>query len=297
MALPMVYSRRKRMAKFGPDVYQYDTMSSKLRQQVLFVFNQWNEALDQYDARNPVYHHAVTQMREQLGAVQLTKYRQNVDDEFREWFLFYNDLDEILNSIEFCVFAARYCARRRPSQYLELIERGIEKINARALEDGFGFQIEGEQVVQISQKFTHEQIKCPDLTLLNEGRFSEANKEFRQAHEEYKAGNYDDCIHDCCNAFESVMKVILTDKGLLFKATDPASKLLTVIFDQEIIPAYMQNEFTGLRTILESGVHTVRNKEGGHGTGVNPRNIPKYIATFQLHQTAAAIILLAEAAG
>jgi hypothetical protein len=58
----------------------------------------------------------------------------------------------------------------------------------------------------------------------------------------------------------------------------------------------MQNSFTGLRTILESGVPTTRNKTAGHGTGATPRNIPRYIAEFQLHQTAAAILLLVAAA-
>ena len=58
----------------------------------------------------------------------------------------------------------------------------------------------------------------------------------------------------------------------------------------------MQNEFTGLRTILESGTPTVRNKAAGHGAGPNPRNIPRHIAAFQLHQTAAAIVLLIQAA-
>ena len=79
-------------------------------------------------------------------------------------------------------------------------------------------------------------------------------------------------------------------------ATDPASKLLKAVFDNKLIPDYMQNEFSGLRTILESGVPTVRNKDGGNGAGVNPRNIPAHIAGFQLHQTGAAIVLLIEAA-
>jgi hypothetical protein len=58
----------------------------------------------------------------------------------------------------------------------------------------------------------------------------------------------------------------------------------------------MQTEFTGLRTILEGGVGTVRNKAGGHGAGENKREVPRHVAAFQLHQTAAAILLLVEAA-
>ncbi len=297
MALPMLYSRRKRIAQQqGADVYQYETMSIKLRRQVIFVFNEWNQIVYTYNNPYAIYSPVVEQMRKELGVFSLVDWSENTQNEFEKWFVSHNNLEDILDAIEVAVMMAIYHASRRHDGSTAKVQQGIDEINARALEDSFGFQIEDGQIIEIGTKFTHKEITVPAINLLSDAGYSEANTEFRQAYEEYKSGNYDDCIHDCCNAFESVLKIIINKKGWSFNNNDPAKKLLAVAFDNGLIPTYMQNEFAGLRTILESGVPTVRNKEGGHGTGINPRNIPKHIASFQLHQTAAAIVLLVEAA-
>lgn len=121
------------------------------------------------------------------------------------------------------------------------------------------------------------------------------NEEFRKAHTEFRARDYEDCIHDCCNAFESMIKIIAADQGWT-EISDKSTvrDLVKALFDHEFIPAYMAQEFTGLRTILEGGINTVRNKAGGHGAGVTPRAIEKQVAEFQLNQTAAALKMLAE---
>ena len=206
----------------------------------------------------------------------------------------HNGIDELLDAIEVASRLLTYYSRKIGNA--QLVKNFTDEINARMLEDGFGYQLEDGQIMQISSQFAHAEIVVPALRLLGDSKFATAESEFRQAHQEFRAGEYEDCIHDCCNAFESVLKVILTEKGWGFNANDTASKLLAVAFANNLIPSHMQAEFTGLRTILESGTPTVRNKMGGHGAGPNPRNVPSYIAAFQLHQTAAAILLLIEAA-
>jgi hypothetical protein len=50
-----------------------------------------------------------------------------------------------------------------------------------------------------------------------------------------------------------------------------ASKdLIKVVLDNGLVKTYMQEQLTGLRISLESGVPTIRNKEGGHGQGNTP---------------------------
>ena len=296
MALPMIYSRRKRIAEnTTADVYQYVDMSPKLRQQILFVFSLWSKKFYDYTIGDVVFFTAVSDMRQELGKPSLCTYSNSPEDEFTQWFLACQEVKHLLDAIEFVVAtSSRSSVRHTGGSFL--LEEGIEEINARALEDGFGFQINDGQIIEIGSTFAHKNITVPALHLLRGSAFSEANKEFRQAYDEYNQGNYDDCIHDCCNSFESVLKVIFAEKKWAFDQNDTAKKLLATAFANNLIPSYMQNEFTGLRTILESGVPTVRNKEGGHGTGSTPRSIPKYIASFQLHQTAAAILLLIEAA-
>jgi hypothetical protein len=70
---------------------------------------------------------------------------------------------------------------------------------------------------------------------------------------------------------------------------------LEIAFSNGLIPLHFQSQFGGLRSILESGIPTVRNKNAGHGAGTTPRTIPKYLAAFQLQQTAATILMLIEA--
>lgn len=215
-------------------------------------------------------------------------------NEFQIWFLNHQNNDDLLDAIEASMGLISFTAERIYQP--DIVDRFVAELNARMIEAGYGFQMEGGQIIQISSQFVHAEVVVPALRLLSNPRYTVAEGEFRQAHAEFRLGEYEDCIHDCGNALESVLKVILTEKGWVFSPNDTASKLIAVAFANDLIPAYMQTEFAGLRTILESGTPTVRNKSGGHGAGPNPRNIPSYIAAFQLHQTAAAIILLVEAA-
>jgi hypothetical protein len=50
-----------------------------------------------------------------------------------------------------------------------------------------------------------------------------------------------------------------------------------------------------LRSTLESGVPTARNKLGGHGQGTEVVEVPEHIVSYALHLTASAIVFLAEA--
>jgi hypothetical protein len=68
--------------------------------------------------------------------------------------------------------------------------------------------------------------------------------------------------------------------------------LLDAAYDADFLPSYLQTEFTGIRTMLEGSVPVVRNKSAAHGAGTTPRQVPEHLATFQLQQTAVAILFL-----
>jgi hypothetical protein len=298
MVLLSTWSRRKkeaaRAASGVADVYRYERPSGRLREQIRQLVSETSDRMGKVTASS-IYEGAVTVMRKELGRSTLhNAYSRNLEEEF-DWFIINaSDIDDFLTFLEIATRLIIYYANQ--GGRAEWAQSYVEELNAWMLEDGFGFQIQDRDIVQISSQFAHAEVVVPALELLGESRFAGANVEFRQAHAEFRAGEYEDCIHDCCNAFESVLKVILDGKGWAYQPTDTAKKLLDVAFANDLIPAHMQNAFTGLRTILESGVPTVRNRNAGHGTGANPRNIPKYVAAFQLHQTAAAILLLVESA-
>ena len=246
MALPNLYSRRKRLAeKQGDDVYQYEIMSGKLRNQILFIIDEWDKKLRYGGVR--VAKTIVEMMRQELGETCLSNdYPSHDAEELRQWFSEVSSIEHLLNAIEIAVKMARYSVSQDYGNAEQFYEDGLAELNARMLEDGFGFQIENGQAIQISSTFVHKVVTVPALGLLSSAEYKTAEDEFRQAYAEFNLGNFDDCIHDCCNAFESVLKIILTNKGWSFDPNDPARKLLAVAFDNALIPSYMQTEFTGL---------------------------------------------------
>jgi hypothetical protein len=98
-------------------------------------------------------------------------------------------------------------------------------------------------------------------------------------------------------AFESTMKIICENKRWPYNQNDTASRLIKVCLDNGLVPTFSDTQLTSLRTLLESGVPTVRNKQGGHGQGVQRIQVADSVARFALHLTAAAILLLVESAG
>jgi hypothetical protein len=96
-------------------------------------------------------------------------------------------------------------------------------------------------------------------------------------------------------SFESTIKSICDVRGWEYSKTSTAQKLIEVIFTKELIPKYLQTHFSSLRSVLEAGVPTVRNKTSGHGQSATPVEVPEHLAAYVLHLTASNIVMLIEA--
>jgi hypothetical protein len=57
----------------------------------------------------------------------------------------------------------------------------------------------------------------------------------------------------------------------------------------------MTAHFDAIKSLLSSGVPTVRNKRGGHGQGESAVDVPSYYAEFLLNETAASIVFVVKA--
>ena len=79
------------------------------------------------------------------------------------------------------------------------------------------------------------------------------------------------------------------------KDRSTAQALIKICFDNGLIPKFWEGHYSSLRSILESGVPTGRNKLGGHGQGTAPITVPDYLTAYMLHMTATTIVFLAEA--
>jgi hypothetical protein len=92
---------------------------------------------------------------------------------------------------------------------------------------------------------------------------------------------------------ESTLKVICGTRR--WPDAGQAKDLLDTVFTQGLIDPIWKSEFAGLRSVLESGVPTARNKLGARGQGAALVTVPGYLAAFVLHQTVAAIVFFVEA--
>jgi hypothetical protein len=171
------------------------------------------------------------------------------------------------------------------------------KLNQRFQENAIGYRLELGKIIRIDSEFLYASTTEPAFRLLHAKGFDGALDEFQLAHKHYRNGSeqYDDCLTNCLKSLESTLKTICTRRKWAYNPGDTASKLLDLVFNQSLIPMYLQSHFSALRSSLESGIPTIRNREGGHGSGEKPNEVPEYLAAYQLHLTASAIVFLIRA--
>ena len=295
MSLPDTFSRRKRAAIGTSDPLRYDNVPTKVRSQILHILEDAIAEARISDDEGQVFESLVSFVRRETGVRQLNE-RHYRKDEFEDWFLKSKDLDAVLDSIEHIARMILIMKGRMQGREKSRLGELLAELNGRMMEACVGYQVVQGHLIQADSQYLHKEAVVPALALLSDKSFANANREFLDAHEAFRKGDYDTAIVECCKAFESTLKVIASEKRWAGFDTAPVKKLLQLAFDNELIPRFLETEFSGLRTILENGIGTVRNKAGGHGAGEKSSPATRPLAAFQLHQTAAAIVLLVEAA-
>src|SRR5690606_39202838 len=132
----------------------------------------------------------------------------------------------------------------------------------------------------------------PALHLLNSKRFAGAQEEFLKAHEHYRKQNTKEALNEALKAFESTLKVIAKKRGWTLKERPTSKDLIDAAFAHGLIPSFWQSHFSGLRSVLEGGVPTGRNRLSGHGQGEALQPVPDELAAYILHLTASTIVFL-----
>ena len=166
-------------------------------------------------------------------------------------------------------------------------------MNHRFKESGVGYEFLSGEIVKIDSQFIHSEVVKPALMILQgEKAYAGARDEFLSAHTHYRNQRYKEALVDCLKSFESMMKAICEKRGWQFGKNDTAKKLINICLTNDLIPSYMQEQFSQFRALLESGVPTVRNKEGGHGQGAEIKNVSENMVSYTLHLTAANIVFL-----
>ncbi|HXI13730.1 MAG TPA: hypothetical protein VNM92_13965 [Thermoanaerobaculia bacterium] len=303
MAILDLFSKRqKRLRGELTDVYQYDAVSASFRVQVVHI---WRDAFGEpraYESRtNEVYRTIHDMLAREYGLFVLSQKTSLNDHQagLIDFFLSTKETEKALDAIELTFTALdRFCRDRQfinGSHPKIDADSAIAELNDRFRENGIGYQFESGQLIRVDSTVLHADIVKPALVLLAEPEYAGANAEYRVAHEHYRHGRYKESLNDSLKAFESTLKVICKKRSWSHNPTDTAKKLLDVCFAQGLLPPFLQSQFAALRTLLESGIPTVRNKVSGHGQGSQPQAIPQHVATYGLHLAGSSIVFVVNA--
>jgi hypothetical protein len=175
------------------------------------------------------------------------------------------------------------------------LDEAIAELNQRFYDHGLGYQYESGEIIRVDSKLIHAEVVKQALAVLSDKMYEGANDEYLTAHDHYRHHRDKECLIYCLKAFESVMKAICGKHKWEYNEDDSAKRLLAKCFENELIPPFLQAQYSSLCLSLESGVPTVRNKVGGHGQGSVKIKVPPYMVAYLLHLTATSILLLADA--
>jgi hypothetical protein len=301
MALLDLFSKRQKRARGElPDVYVYDALPTALRVQIVHIIRDAMGS-DSYsgDNRSGRAYHALHEMlAREFGVFQLSN-KSDQKENLYDFILKEANVERVMDAVELsCRFIEAYgndssfVYHAKPRQ---TPGDAIAELNGRFREHGIGYQFDAGTILRTDSQYVHAEVVKPALGVLSGKQFAGAQKEFLNAHEHYRRGKAEEAITESLKAFESALKSICAKRGWTYRETDTAKQLLEVCIKEGLIPSSLQSEFTALRSVLESGVPTIRNKQAGHGTGPTPRVVPDHLAGYALHLTAASIVFLAAA--
>ncbi len=310
--------RQKRIQGAVPDVYQYDIIPKELRVQIFYI---WQKSLGKVYYNDfgqlqvgeltwDAYSFIESTLREEYGLLTLGE-EDSAIEIVRDFLIDTEDIEKIIDIIE---VSFRYIDQQIRDYHDEEIpaflpveirnelsdcmhpDKAIDELNNRFREHGVGYQYESGQIIKVDSQFIHTDVVKPVFNVLTNPIYKGANEEFLNAHAHYRKHRYKECLNDCLKAFESCLKTICQKRGWHYDENRATAKdLIQIVFEHELIPNYLQSHFSALKSTLESGLPTVRNREAGHGQGPEKIDVPEYLASYALHLTASNILLLAKA--
>lgn len=307
MAIFDLFSKRqKKLRGEIPDVYTYDKIPQPLKVQIVHII-QDAVGQDRYVDENhaeKIYEFLHKAICREYGVFRLgTTYNESNQQQLFNYFLQSEKTEETIDIIEFSFkyinsnIRENYWRHKQQTNPQLEPDAALSELNERFKEHGVGYSFEGGEIIRIDSTYIHAEVTKPTITLLWNNKFRGANEEYLKAHEHYRHGRNKECLTECLKAFESTMKVISKEKGWAYNQIDTAKKLIQICFQNGLVPTFIQNQFTSLQNLLESGIPTIRNKLGGHGQGQIPQKVDDEVTRYGLNLTGTNIIFLIEQSG
>ena len=292
--------RQKRLRGEIPDVYEYEEIPEALRVQIVHIIRDTfgEDKINRESSSAFAYIHKT--LCKEYGVFELKQYAQSDADAVLSYFLSTDEYEHCLDIIEICFMiisnhiAENYQYYKHHTTSRQAPDEAIKELNSRFKESGIGYQFESGELIRVDSQFIHSEAVKPTLYLLGQkDKYSGANDEFLSAHSHYRHKRYKECLNECLKSFESLMKAIHDIHGWSYNKNDTAKKLINSCLQNNLVPEYLQNQFSSVRILLESGIPSVRNKEGGHGQGAEITEVPEHLARYTLHLTATNLLFLA----
>lgn len=307
MAIIDLFSKRQKSLRGEvPDVYTYDKVPEPLRVQVVHIWQDClgneNEYYNDYIGVKRGYKFIVETLCREYGVFRLNG-RDHGDRNYRNELINFalqeSNTEKVLDAVELSFrFLDRLCRKyeyRNLRNASENIDDSICELNSRFREHGIGFQFEEGEMIRVDSQLLHTEVVKPALTLLNKKEFAGAQQEFLNAYEHFRHGNQKESLNDALKSFESTIKAICDIHKWEYDPKDTSKKLIEICYHKGLVPVFWQQHMAALRSLLEGGVPTGRNKLSGHGQGSIPIKVPDHIVSYVLHMTAAAIVFLVNA--
>ncbi len=293
--------RQKKLRGETPEIYSYDYFPNNFKIQLIHI---WDDAIgiDGYyeSIESKVYEDIHKILCREYGVFNLVSHEMYPKDNIVNFFLKATEAEKILDVIELFFKYINIYIRENSHRFINKkinADDAIIELNERFKEHGIGFSFENNEIIRVDSTYIHTEITKPTISLLWNNNFKGANDEYMKAHEHYKNGRNKECLNECLKAFESTLKIICKIKKWDFQETYTASKLIKVCFENQLVPSYIQNQFTSLQNLIESGIPTIRNKQGGHGQGENIKIVDDNLTRYALNLTGSNIIFMINQSG
>lgn len=290
-----LYSQRIRNANGEPEIFVYDSFPQTFRNQMFYALS---DVIDYFE--NEGIHGLWADLHDsfsrELGVKGLWPY--NVHSKLKvEHFVEESSDKEILDFIDYAFSFASKLDRLHiwgsADENAEIIDGSIAELNHRFRQHNLGYEFVNGEIFRKDNEFIHQEVVKPALKLLVDNGFAGAEQEFLNAFEHRRKGENKDAILDALKSFESTMKTICDKMGYSYNSGKSTAKdLISILESSNFYPSYMNNHITSLRTSLESGLPTLRNKNAGHGQGASVINISDEFTEYALNLAATNIVLL-----
>jgi hypothetical protein len=287
-----------------PDVFTYDLISIKLRNQ---IFHIWNDFFKQ-ECFSPLEESARQEIHNTICKEEGVKnlyppnmfnghidFALHVDTYFEELTDCEKTLDVIHITFVYMEQLEKLTLEHNP--YLRIhynAENAIKNLNLRFRENGVGYEYSNGKIIRIDHKLLHKETIQPTLSLLSEKKFKNANEEFLKAHEHYRHGRNKECLNECLKSFESTIKIICNENKWKYNVTDTAKPLINILAINSFLPSYNENSLNALKQLLEGTIPAVRNKNSAHGAGSTEVVVSDSLANYMLYITGATIRMLVD---